>query len=89
MTQPKGGTAQLDDQELRGLVAEALELPVGEVTDDANFVEELGVDSLMILEIMVQIEQRYGVEIDDSEFAEVRTFGDVRTVLADKLAAAQ
>ncbi|MFC5747162.1 acyl carrier protein [Actinomadura rugatobispora] len=89
MTQPTGSTAQLDDEELRGLVAEALELPVADVTDKAEFVEELGVDSLMIMEIMVRVEQRYDVQVEDEEFADVRTFSHVRTLLADKLAAAR
>jgi acyl carrier protein len=88
MTQPNG-TAQLDDEELRGLVAEALELPVSDVTDEAEFVEELGVDSLMIMEIMVRVEQRYDVQVEDEEFADVRTFSHVRTLLADKLTAAR
>ena len=87
MTQPTGGTVQLDVEELRELVAEALELPVSDVTDDAEFVEELGVDSLMIMEIMVRVEQRYDVQVEDEEFADVRTFGHVRALLADKLAA--
>jgi acyl carrier protein len=87
MTQPTGGTAQLNDMELRGLVAEALELPVADLTDDAGLVEELGVDSLMIMEIMVRIEQRYGVQVDDEEFMDVRTFADVRKLVAGKLGA--
>jgi acyl carrier protein len=82
-------TVPLDEQELRGLVAEALELPVGEVADDAAFVDDLEVDSLMTLEIMVRVEQRYGVEIDDDEFANVRTFSDVRELVSEKLAAAK
>jgi acyl carrier protein len=88
MTDQPAATAQVDDQELREIVAVTLELPVGEVTDDAQFVEDLGVDSLMTMEIMVQLEQRYGVEVQDDEFADVRTFTDVRTLLADKLGAA-
>ena len=89
MTQPTGDTAQLDDEELRGLVAEALELPVADVTDDADFVDGLDVDSLMIMEIMVRTEQRYGVQVDDEELANIRNFADVRKLVADKLAAGQ
>ncbi|MFD0689946.1 acyl carrier protein [Actinomadura fibrosa] len=89
MTQPTTGeTARLDEAELRALVADALELPVADVTDDAEFVEELGVDSLMIMEIMVRVEQRYGVQVEDEEFTDVRTFVHVRDLLAGKLAAA-
>jgi acyl carrier protein len=87
MTTPDNGSpATIDDDELRSLVADALELPVAEVTDDAHFIDDLGLDSLMTLEIMVRVEQRYSVSIEDSEFAEAQTFAAVRELLAKKLA---
>ncbi|MGK5631054.1 acyl carrier protein [Streptomyces sp. URMC 123] len=70
------GTA-LDLEELRALVAGALELPVEEVTDDARFKEDLEVDSLISLEIAVRLEERYGVKVDDAELAELGSFRKV------------
>lgn len=87
MTTPASGpAATFDDDELRSLVADALELPVGDVTDDAHFIDDLELDSLMTLEIMVRVEQRYSVSIEDSEFADALTFAAVRDLLAKKLA---
>lgn len=71
----------LDVEELRSLVAEALELPAEEVTDDARFKEDLDVDSLLSLEIAVRIEERYGLKIDESQLTEMGTFRLVRELV--------
>jgi acyl carrier protein len=57
----------VDKEELRVLVADALELPVQEVTDDAAFIDDLGVDSLAALEIAVRLEGKYGMKIENFE----------------------
>ena len=77
--------APLQIDELRNLVAEALELPVEDVTDDAHFVDELEVDSLMALEIVVRLEQRFGVKVSDEELKGLTSFRDVRELMAAKL----
>ncbi|MEU5366061.1 acyl carrier protein [Streptomyces sp. NPDC005925] len=71
----------LDVEELRAVVAGALELPVEEVTDDARFKEDLEVDSLISLEIAVRIEERYGVKIDESQLTELGKFRLVRELV--------
>lgn len=77
--------AALDIEELRALVAEAMELPVEEVTDDARFVEDLDVDSLVSLEIAVRLEQRFGVKVNDTELKTIVSFPDVRALVEAKL----
>jgi acyl carrier protein len=79
--------ATLDVEELRSLVATALELPVDEVTDTAGFVDDLGVDSLMSLEIAVCLEQRYGTKISDEEMSKVTSFQAVLDLMREKLSA--
>ncbi len=57
---PETTTTALDKEQLRELVADVLDLDVAEVTDDADFMEDLDVDSLMALEITVRLEKEYG-----------------------------
>ncbi|MEV6521569.1 acyl carrier protein [Longispora sp. NPDC051575] len=57
----------LDKEHLRQLIAETLDTEVDEVTDTARFVDELGADSLMALEVMVVLENTYQVKIDETE----------------------
>ncbi|WP_369390544.1 acyl carrier protein [Streptomyces sp. CG1] len=80
-------TAVLDKDELRELVADALDVEVDEVTDDAHYIEDLGVDSLMGLEILVQLEKKFGVKISEEEFGLITNFGQTYTLLSGKVAA--
>ncbi|MFE2709491.1 acyl carrier protein [Streptomyces mirabilis] len=75
----------VDTEELRSLVADALELPVEEVTDEAHFVDELQVDSLMALEIVVNLEKKYGIKVAESDFKQVSNLVQVRALVDSKL----
>ncbi|MFJ7945371.1 acyl carrier protein [Streptomyces sp. NPDC096354] len=75
----------VDTEELRALVADALELPVEEVTDEAHFVDDLQVDSLMALEIVVNLEKKYGIKVAESDFKQVSNLLQVRTLVDSKL----
>ncbi|MFD7107112.1 acyl carrier protein [Streptomyces celluloflavus] len=78
----------VDLEELRSLMAVTFELPPEEVTDDAHFAADLGVDSLTALEITTRLEDRYGVVLSDDEFKTVTTLLSVRELVRRKLAAA-
>ncbi|MFC9645960.1 acyl carrier protein [Streptomyces mirabilis] len=75
----------VDTEELRSLVADALELPVEEVTDEAHFVDELQVDSLMALEIVVNLEKKYGIKVAESDFKQVSNLVQVRALVDSKI----
>ncbi len=75
----------VDKEELRALVADALELPVDDVTDDAHFIDDLEVDSLMALEITVRLEKRFAIKIEESDFAQVTSMVQVAELAAAKL----
>ena len=77
----------LDVEELRSIVAQAVELPVEEVTDEARFREDLDVDSLVSLEIAVRIEERYEVKISESQLTEMGSFRLVRELVEASLGA--
>ncbi|MFT2016905.1 acyl carrier protein [Streptomyces sp. 796.1] len=86
MPQPASGSVDLE--ELRSLLAVAFELPPAEVTDDAQFAEDLNADSLAVLEIVTRLEDRYGVAVSDEEFTNVTTLLSVRELVRRKLAQA-
>jgi acyl carrier protein len=78
-------TRPIDMTELRQVVCEVLELDEAEVTDDAHFVDDLGVNSLMALEVMVVLEKRYHVRIAEDELKEMTSVCRVHDLLASKL----
>ncbi len=75
----------VDREELRGLVADALERPPAEVADDADFISELDLDSLMALEIVVRVEKRYRIKVKDEEFASITSLNGVYDLITAKL----
>ncbi|HEX6074142.1 MAG TPA: acyl carrier protein [Micromonosporaceae bacterium] len=76
----------LDPEELRRFVADVLDVEVDNVTDDAHFVAELGVDSLKALEVLVALERKYQIKISEDEVRDMTTFAEVRDLVAGKLA---
>lgn len=61
---------------LSEIVEEVTGIEPSEVTADKSFVDDLDIDSLSMVEIAVQTEDRYGIEIPDEDLAKLRTVGD-------------
>lgn len=78
----------LDREELRRTVATVLDLDPADVTDTARFVDDLEVDSLMALEVMVVLEKKYGVKLQESELKTITCLDRAYDLLAEKLRAA-
>ncbi|MDP2922871.1 MAG: acyl carrier protein [Candidatus Omnitrophota bacterium] len=72
-------TASMGDfkTEIKKLVAEIAERPVEEIRDDAKFAEDLGIDSMMALEIIASIEKKYKVVIPEAEIPNIRSLQNV------------
>ncbi|MEU8515494.1 acyl carrier protein [Kitasatospora sp. NPDC059722] len=79
----------LDKEELRAVVAQVLDVDAEEVTDDARFVDDLEVDSLMALEIVVVLEKKYGVKLPESDLKQITTLRNAYDVLLGRLDAAK
>ena len=72
--------AMTDQEILTGLgeiIDEVAGVPAEEVTPEKSFVDDLDIDSLSMVEIAVQTEDKYGVKIPDEDLAGLRTVGDV------------
>ncbi|MER6195759.1 acyl carrier protein [Streptomyces sp. NPDC001586] len=78
----------LDLEDLRETIANILDIDTAEVTDDADFVEELDMDSLLALEILVSLERKYQVKIGEEHMQEVRSLRSTYSLLATKLESA-
>lgn len=72
--------------ELRKTVAGVLDVEEAMVTDDARFVEDLGVDSLMALEVMVVLEKRYGIKLTEKELGQIKCLRSVHELVNSKRA---
>lgn len=77
----------VDEAELRELCADSLDVLPESLTDDAHFVDDLQVDSLVALELAVTLQRTYKVAISEEEIMTVQRFPDVYDLLKRKLAA--
>jgi acyl carrier protein len=69
------------DQEILAGLAEIVDevagVPVDDVTPEKNFVEDLDIDSLSMVEIAVAAQDKFGVEIPDEQLKDLKTVQDV------------
>ena len=72
-------------EEIRGLISEISE--VDTIPDDTHF-KDLGIDSMMGVEIVAAIERQYKIKIDDTELQQVTTLTKSYELVRTKLAAA-
>jgi acyl carrier protein len=70
--------------ELRQTMAEILDVPAVTVTNDAHFINDLGVDSLMALEIMVALEKKYQIKIPEKDLRRITCLSNVYEIVKEK-----
>jgi len=70
---------------IRDLVAEQLGVDVGTLSSDANILEDLGADSLDVVELVMAIEEEFDIEIPDEEAEKIQTIADATNYLKAQL----
>ncbi len=73
-------------EEIQQLIAELTELDQDKITDSALLVEDLGIDSLMAIEILVLLDKRYQVKIPGEEFHQIKNVREVVSAVMQRLA---
>lgn len=58
------------------IIEEVTGIEPSEVTIEKSFVDDLDIDSLSMVEIAVQVEDKYGIKVPDEDLASLRTVGD-------------
>jgi len=72
------------EKEIRSLVANILEIKEDAIKPDMKFVEELGMDSMMALEILASVEKKYKIKIPEENLTKVTSLNSM-VELARKL----
>jgi len=65
------------------IIAENLNINVDSIKDDSHFVNDLGADSLNIVEVVMGIEQEFDIEIPDEDAETLLTVGQVKQYIED------
>jgi acyl carrier protein len=71
---------------VKKMVIDHLGAEESKVTDEANFIDDLGADSLDTVELVMAFEEEFGAEISDSEAEKILTVGDAIKFIEDKSA---
>ncbi|MCF8085287.1 MAG: acyl carrier protein [Desulfohalobiaceae bacterium] len=66
-------------EKIKGIVSEQLDVNQDQVVPEASFVDDLGADSLDLTELIMAMEDEFGLEIDDDKAQQLRTVQDVIT----------
>jgi len=61
---------------VKAVVVDQLNVEDEEVIDDASFIDDLGADSLGIVELVMALEEEFGVSIPDEDAESIKTVGD-------------
>ena len=69
------------EQKVKEIICEQLGVSEDEVTPEASFIEDLGADSLDIVELVMELEEQFGLEIPDEEADKLKTVGDAMNYL--------
>ncbi len=65
------------EQRVKDIIVEQLGVTADQVTPEAKFIEDLGADSLDIVELVMALEEEFGSEIPDEQAEKLLTVGDV------------
>ncbi len=74
--------ALIDD--IKEVVVEQLSVDAAEVKEDSKFVEDLGADSLDVVELVMALEEKFDIEIPDEEAEKIQTVKDVIDYIESK-----
>ena len=62
---------------IRELIAKQLNKAVEEVTEEKEIVKDLGADSLDVVEMLMGLEEEYGITVSDEDAVNIKTVGDI------------
>lgn len=68
------------------IIVKQLGVKPEEVTEDANFIDDLGADSLDLVEVVMALEEEFQAQIPDEEANQIKTVGDAIKFIEVKLA---
>ena len=75
---------EVSQDKIKQIIADQLGVKKEEVTENAKFVDDLGADSLDTVELVMALEEEFGIEIPDEEAEKLVTVGDALRYIEEK-----
>jgi acyl carrier protein len=73
--------AAFSEDRVKEIIAKELEVGVQQLAPEAKFIEDLGADSLDIVELVMALEEEFGLDIPDEDAEKMKTVGDAMNYL--------
>ena len=73
------------EDKIRELIVEQLGVSAEEVIPEASFIDDLGADSLDIVELVMALEEEWGLEIPDDDAEKIQTIQDAITYIEERV----
>ncbi len=71
-------------KDIKSMLAKQLNVDVAKVADDSRIVEDLGADSLDVVELLMSLEDEMGISISDEEALNLKTVGDIQKLIDER-----
>ncbi|HEX5660422.1 MAG TPA: acyl carrier protein [Polyangiales bacterium] len=75
------------NEKVRAIIAEQLGVNADGFKDDASFIDDLGADSLAVVELVLALEENFSISIPDTETQNIRTVADAVSYIEQHAAA--
>jgi acyl carrier protein len=72
------------EEKVKSIIAEQLGIKSEEITPTASFIDDLGADSLDTVELVMALEEEFGIEIPDEDAEKMTTVGDAIKYIEEK-----
>ncbi|MCH7619124.1 MAG: acyl carrier protein [Candidatus Marinimicrobia bacterium] len=66
-----------DAEKIKQIIGKELEIEEAEVIDGASLIDDLGADSLSVMELMIAFDDEFGVEVPEEDYDKLITVGDI------------
>ena len=73
-------------EKLKAIAVNQIGIDEEKVTPESDIIKDLGLDSLVIVDMLMSVEETFGVTIDDGDVAEMKTVADVVKFIEDNVA---
>ena len=73
-------------EKVDAFLVDELEIDEAKIEDDARLKEDLGIDSLEVVDVIVLVEQEFGFKMNREDFKDLKTYGDFCQFIAGRLA---
>ncbi|NQT51350.1 acyl carrier protein [bacterium] len=71
------------EQQVREIICEKLSVNADQVTPETSFVNDIGADSLDLVELIMEFEDKFGMQIPDDKAEQILTVGDAITYIEE------